>query len=89
MATKEQQQELAEIVARGRQALKDAVAFADEHGLAFRWDESYGSAQQEYVGKGFVNPDYANPSEDDWVPSGYDETGARERGGWVSSSDHC
>jgi len=104
MSTPEQQAQLAEMVKAARQALADCVAFADAHGLAFRWSSDYGSGQQVYEGRGVTEDepvvagkpyDSVSWESSSWEESDEDDEGTtaakprRPEGGWVSSSDHC
>ena len=60
------------------EAKAEAMALADEHGLTFEWDSTYGSHEQTYVGKG---------DRPDWNSSDCYNEG--ESIGWTSSSMGC
>lgn len=79
--TKEQAaKELAKIVKEAQDnhkaALEKAIALADQYGLCFTWDYTYGSRQQEYLGKGCEYFDWNSKQ-------------ILTEGKWTSSSDGC
>lgn len=65
MTEEEKLAHLSNIVDNAKKLLKEAQAFADLHGLTFRWDEDYGSYKQWYVGKG--TPTYTDQGK--WTSS--------------------
>lgn len=86
MDKKEATKELAKIVSEAKKhrekSLKKAVALADKHGLTFVWDDTYGSRQQEYLGKGSVDQEYDYDTDED-------KEVVLEEGKWTSSSEGC
>lgn len=87
MTKQEAQTKLAELVSAFKQernrVRKEAMAIADEFGLVFCWDDTYGASEQTYYGKGSTR------DGDDWQDSGCFEPDVRDEGEWKSSSDDC
>jgi len=80
---KEKQEKLIQLyayVSQAKDALKQAQDYADEHGLSFKWDSTYGNRNQEYLGRGFRYDFYRFDNDDEKILS---------EGKWVSSSDGC
>jgi hypothetical protein len=80
---------VADAKAEHKRILGKAIAYADEHGLEFEWDDTYGSTYQTYHGKG---SEYFTDRREDWESSYGDDSGRDTYGGegrWTSSSDYC
>lgn len=78
--------ELAEIVENAKQnhqrELEKAKALADQFGLTFVWNDTYGSQEQEYLGKGSEKDKF------NYNTRQYEKVEVTQ-GEWVSSSDNC
>lgn len=87
--TSENVNELAILVKKAKDALKEAQNYANAHALSFEWDREYGSRQQTYQGTGVK--DEIEWSESNWAESDLNhyEGGYIKEGRWVSSSDNC
>ncbi len=85
-ASRETQQQLADMAKDARvevQRLRKAcMDFADEHGLTFKWDDTYGSREQTYHGKGA-------PFIDSYGWEASDADDVLDQGKWTSSSEGC
>jgi threonine dehydratase len=86
MTKQEAVKELAKIVADARKQLDDAkkaaIKLADEFGLTFVWDKTYGNQEQEYLGKGTLQHEY------NYQTKKYEEV-LLDKGKWTSSSEGC
>lgn len=82
MTKQEATKKLASIVKNAKKAhdkaKNEAMNLADQFGLTFIWDDTYGSREQEYLGKGSTKENW-DCTKDEIL----------EEGEWVSSSDNC
>lgn len=90
--TSENVKELAILVKKAKEALKDAQNYADQHHLSFVWSDTYGLSMQTYQGAGVKDPSLDwEDSTNEWAESDstHSEGGYLKEGRWVSSSDNC
>lgn len=75
------EQKLAEAVSKIDEAVADAIAIADEHGLEFDVDFAYG------MGGTYYPSQYLKSEEGEWIVDNYYLDA--DEGGWVASSQTC
>lgn len=75
------QQQLDAAVAKIDQAIADAIFIADEHGISFDLDVSYGAGCTYYP------PKVLQSEDGEWLVDEYYLDA--EQGGWVASSQTC